>query len=154
MKRRIVLLAAVAGLLIGTAANAQKMAVGERAPEVRIAQWLGKRPTESRARLVDFFHFSSRECIANLKVLDKYAEEYADRLNVIVIAREPKDKVESILTGNSPRYFAALDEDGKTFANFSVQFVPFSVLIDARGRLVWMGNTSQLDDATIGRAIR
>ena len=38
----------------------------------------------------------------------------------------------------------ALDDEGKTFDAYGVKFVPFSVLLDAKGRVLWFGNSSRL----------
>jgi len=34
-----------------------------------------------------------------------------------------------------------------------VQFVPFAVLFDARGRVVWFGNSSKFGDAELQREL-
>ena len=143
-------------VFLSTAAQAQRLVIGEKAPEVRVAEWLdGKSPSLSgRACLIDFFHSSNDRCVANLSKLDDLQRTYGDRLNVISVSREGWDKVRPLVSGKGYGFYTGLDDGGKTFANYGVRFVPFAALVDARGRLVWTGNVSALTDDVVDKALR
>ena len=161
MRRLHIILIAALALIVSDKAAAQRPVIGERAPEFKAAAWLTEKPAEGRrARLLVFFHSSSRETIDQLAMLDDIAGKYDEKLDVVVIAREAEDKVKPLLLGygadgehTAHKYYVALDDAGKTFANFGVQYVPFSVLLDARGRVLWIGNPAQLDDATLTKFV-
>ena len=131
-------------------AQSPKLIVGERAPELKILEWLTAPPAAGgTTRLVEFFHSSSRPSVDRLAVLDALAKKYAGRVTVVVIAREPKDKIAPFFGAQPHAFSIALDDGGKTFTAYNVQFVPFSVVIDGRGKLRWFGNPSDLTDAII-----
>lgn len=148
MKKSLPILALLI-LSVSTVATAQKLAVGQKAPEIRIAEWLTTKPAAGEAQLLHFFHTSSRDCADQLPKLDGFANKYAGCMSVVVVAREPAAKVRPAITGDDVRYLAALDEDGRTFAAFGVEYVPFGVLIDGKGKVLWFGNPGQLDEATL-----
>lgn len=148
------LAAAAVALAAVTGIRAQSLAIGERAPDLNISQWLNEKPSGEKARLINFYHSSSREAGALLAGMSRYAGQYAEKLSVIVIAREPKEKVQAALLNDSPGYAAAIDEDGRTFASFGVKVVPFGVLIDTKGKILWFGNPAQLDTATLDKLLK
>lgn len=152
-KSAMYLLILTAALAYAPPLHAQKLANGERAPEVTAAQWLTAKPSGDKVRLIDFYHSASAEAGALLPTLDRYAEKYAGRLEVVVVAREPKEKVETALMKDSPKYHAAIDSDGKTFAAFGVRVVPFGVVVDAKGKVLWFGNPAQLDTALLEKLL-
>lgn len=148
MKRFLVIsIAFIVG--IWATAAAQKPIIGQRAPEVKIAQWLTEKPAEGRAQLLVFFHSSSKQATDQLRELDDLAKKYDEKLDVTVLAREEEDKVRPLIMDCPHTYYVALDDNGKTFSNFGVQYVPFSVLIDARDKVLWFGNPAQLDAKTL-----
>lgn len=144
---------ALSMLAAAGSAGAQKLAIGERAPELQVGQWLGDSPEEGRARLIDFFHSSSQEAVSLLADMDAYAGKFAGRLSVIIVCREGADKVSGVVMKDTPKYHVALDDGGKTFASFDVRVVPFGVVTDSRGKVLWFGNPTQLDNDTLERLL-
>ena len=149
MKKTLFLIAALACMAFG--AKAQRLIIGERAPELRISQWLGEiRPAdEHKARLVEFFHSSNKICLERLQVLDELAQKYGNSLEVIVFAKEPSTKIIEVVQPAERKFATALDDAGRTFTLYGVRFVPFTVLTDSRGRVVWFGNPSSLTEEII-----
>lgn len=145
---------AAAAVLTVAQANAQKLTIGEKAPELQISEWLTDRPSGNKARFVNFFHSSSGESAAVLSKMDEFARDFAGRMGVVIVGREDKDKVRSAVMKNSPKYHVALDDGGKTFSNFGVKFVPFGVLIDERGKVLWFGNPAQLDRQALEKLLK
>jgi len=143
-------------LLASAGAQAQRLVIGEKAPEVRVSQWMdGRAPSLSgKACLVDFFHSSNDQCVANLPKLSSLQSTYTGRLNVISISREGLDKIEPFTTGKNYGFYIGMDDGGKTFTGYGVRFVPFAALLDARGKLVWTGNMANLTNDIIDKALR
>lgn len=151
MKRLLLSIATV--ILAVSAAQAQRLVIGERVPEMKITTWYnGTVPPLGKATLVDFFHTPNEQCVANLPRLNELQTAHNERLNVVVIAREGLDKVSPFLDGKGYRFYAGIDDAGKTFTAYGVRFVPFAALIDARGRLVWTGNVASLTNEIIEKA--
>lgn len=85
--------------------------------------------------------------------LDELAKSYGDRLAVIVVTREKDDAVISSLLGGNPSYRVGYDGDGSVFSAFSARYVPYSVIYDKRGRILWVGNPSSLSAADVADII-
>lgn len=151
--KKLIFLTVFCFLALGYA-SAQKLVIGEKAPEIKVKEWIADKPAdENNARLVEFFHSGNKQCVTRLKELDRIAKKFK-KLNVIVVSKESAEKVSGILAPGSQSYYPALDDAGKTFENFGVQFVPFGVLIDKKGKVVWFGNPSSLSDDEIGEVAK
>lgn len=136
-----------------SAAQAQRLIIGEKAPDIKIAEWLGgKAAAGGKATLIDFFHSSNEQCVANLEKLNSLHSAYGSRMNVIAVSRESLDKLQPFVSGKGYGFYAGIDDGGKTFTAYGVRFVPFAALIDTRGRLVWTGNVAALTNDMIEKA--
>lgn len=137
-------------------AQAQRLVIGEKAPEIKVGEWLGGREPalSGKVFLVDFFHSSNDQCVRNLKELQEIHNRYGSKLNVILVARESLDKISPHLSGKGYGFYMGIDDQGKTFNGYSVRFVPFAALVDARGRLIWTGNVSGLSNDIIDKATK
>ena len=124
--------------------HAQRLVIGERVPDLNITQWLNGAPvSDGKAVMVEFYHSSN----------PKGAERLGDRLAVIVVTREKNDAVISSLLGGNPSYRVGYDGDGSVFSAFSARYVPYSVIYDKRGRILWVGNPSSLSAADVADII-
>lgn len=137
------------------ALKAQKLVIGEKAPDLKVKEWLSEKPSGgNQAELIEFFHTSSKQCSSRLAILNATAQKYAGKLTVILVAKEPADKIRPAVSPGNKKFATAIDDAGKTFENYGVQFVPFSVLVDKKGKVVWFGNPSSLTDDTISKALK
>ncbi len=150
MKLKTVL-AFVAALAV-TSAAAQVLVIGEKVPDFRIKEWVSMRkpvPAPQKMMLVEFFHSSNPGSVGRLAVLDRLAAEYPAGLTVAVLVKEDTLEVIRQLRDASYLYYIGIDDGGRTFGAFGVQYVPFAVLIDPKGRLLWMGNSTTMDQEVI-----
>lgn len=131
-------------------ASAQRLVIGQRPADVRIKEYvLGEVLQEDRPVLIEFFYSLSQPSRDRLPVLNEMAKKYAGQVTVLVLARESRERIEPLVADKGYVFTVALDEDGKTFGGFDVQYVPFSVLMDAKGRVSWFGNSAQLTTSMI-----
>ena len=136
--------------------GAQNIALGERVPEVKNPVWLdGHQPAQAPTTYIEFYHSSNKTSAASLEQLKKLSDKSGAKLRVIVVAKEPADKVGPLLRPYlSPRMAVALDTSGKGFAAFGVTYVPFGVLIDGKNRALWMGNSLQMNEQLFQKITR
>lgn len=114
----------------------------------------GIRPQRIFSYLV-FFHSSNKGCTASLDALRDLSNKLGSKLRIIIITQEDSDKIAPILTPYiSERIGVALDHDKKVFGSFGVDFVPFSVLIDAKNRVLWMGNPQSMTSSFIQKIVQ
>ncbi len=151
MKRKAAFVS-VAAALVFTAAAAQVLVIGEKVPDFKVKEWMvmGKPvPSPQKMMLVEFFHPSNAGSAGRLAELDRLAGKYTAGVTVAVITKDDSDSARKMLRDASERYHAGIDDAGRTFAAFGVQYVPYAVLIDPKGRLLWMGNPATMDDSII-----
>lgn len=135
-------------------ADAQKLITGVKAPELKVNEWLSSMPLmNGKPTLIEFFFSRSEPSQKRLPVLDDMARNYNKQLNVIVIGCETKEKLQSLLADKGYAFAVALDNEHKTFNAFDVQFVPYGVLLDTRGKVLWFGNSSKFDDTALRKTL-
>ena len=125
-------------------------------PELK-KRHLARIPESGRADLsyLVFFHSSNKGCTASLDALRDLSNKLGSKLRIIIITQEDSEKIAPILTPYiSERIGVALDHDKKVFGSFGVDFVPFSVLIDAKNRVLWMGNPQSMTSSFIQKIVQ
>ena len=134
--------------------QAQNAALGERVSEVKTETWLGGvRPMTAPLTVIAFFAASNPACVKSLEQLYALTEKSGERLRVILVTRDDDAKISPVVTPYlSPRFTVAFDTDGKIFKNFGVNYVPFSLLTDARNRVLGQGNSLHLTDKIVSSA--
>lgn len=151
-KFRFLLLSLLA--LLPAAVPAQRIALGERMPEIRPAAWVAQvEPAPAAKTYIEFFAAGSPACVKSLQRLRALAADADSGLRVIVVTRDREEVVAPLVQQLlSPRFTVALDPQGKIFASYGVDYVPFGVLTDARNRALWQGNSLQLTEETIEKS--
>ena len=96
--------------------------------------------------LIEFFSSANPVCVARLQVLDTIASENADRMRVILVVKE---NIEELTDLSKAGYSVALDSDLRIFKTFGIRFVPSGLIVDAKGRVLWTGNTSFINGKTV-----
>lgn len=146
MKHTVIALLLVLALLPGGTA-AQNLALGERVPEMKHTVWLdGHRAEPSAATYIEFYHSANEMSDAALERLCRLCDDAECDLRLIVVTKEPVARIAPLLRPYlSPRIAVALDTAGRGFELFGVSYLPFGVLVDAKKRTLWMGNTLQMN---------
>ena len=143
-------------LLLGASVSpAQNLITGEKAPELKTGEWLskGNYTGSGKATVIEFFFSRSEPSMKRLSVLDGFVRSYGDSVGVVLLAREPREQVGEAVNGKGYGFGVALDDNGKTFDAYGVQFVPFAVLYDAKGKILWFGNSSKFGNDELERAM-
>ncbi len=145
-------------LLFSTAlslsASAQRLMIGEKAPELKISEWLnGKPELGKKVYIIEFAHTTSPPSMSRLDELNNLAKSKPN-INVILLFKESKDIVQKHTKQINHKFFVALDNEGKTFSTYGVNFVPFSIVLDKKGHAIWFGNSDQLNDKIINDALK
>lgn len=150
MKHFLLLLMLMPAIALNRA-SAQKIALGERVPEFKNPVWFdGRQPRQTPLTFIEFFYSPSQASVASLEHLNKLSDKLGTKLRIIVVSKEPADKIAPIVRPLlSPYLGVTMDPEGRGFAAFGVSYVPFGVLTDARNRALWMGNSLQLDERLI-----
>ena len=153
MKKALLMLLS-AWFLAPSDAEAQNIVLGEKVPDLRAAGWINNRqPAPAPVTYVEFFHSSNPACITSLKRLRSLAAKSGSRMRVIVVTREDTARIAPLLRPYLSDRITATFHADRGFATFGVTYVPFGVLIDARNRALWMGNSLQFNEKIIEQSI-
>lgn len=142
------------GLLLWMAsAEAQILRIGERVPTINVDSSAG-----SDLKLVDkeytcliFMHSKSNPSIEAIRQFTAFTTPLRQRLGIVLLTPEQdgfeEEMLRNITTNDT---IIAFDNEGQTFSNFRVSYVPFAVIYSTRTRRVaWFGSLSQLDESNI-----
>ena len=153
MKKALLILLS-AWLLKPADSQAQNIILGEKVPELKAAGWIDNRPPQPAAvTSVEFFHSSNPACITPLKRLRELSARPKPQLRVIVVTREDTARIAPLLRPYLSERVSATIHAERGFSAFGVSYVPFGVLIDARNRAIWMGNSLQFNEQIIEQSI-
>lgn len=152
---RKLMLLTIFAMTIALSALAQRVLVGEKAPEIKTKEWgdSGKPSLNNTPYIVHFFVLSSPTGLDMISSADQVAQKHKGKINVVVMTRDEPTKVKENLKGKTFTLFLGFDDENRTFTAYNIKFVPYSVLVDAKGRVVWCGNTAQLTTAIIEKVL-
>lgn len=134
--------------LLAAAAPAQTVALGERVPDLKIQTWLkGQQPTEAQLTYIEFFQPSNPASVASLENLQGLSRKLGTKLHVVVVSREKDSETVALLTPYvSEAMSVGIDPAGRAFTAFGIRYVPSGVLVDAKRKALWMGNSRQANE--------
>ena len=92
-------------------------------------------------------HSQCQPCITALPELHKLTSQYDDKLALVLLTSESKDKEKEIVaTFGSYVSAIAFDNNRHTYRSFGINFVPFTVIYNTNSRRIeWFGSMQQLD---------
>ncbi len=104
--------------------------------EVSIAALSARGPV-----LINFWALWCEPCKLEMKHLQSLSEKYRDRQFSIVAVNQDNQKsmskVPSYVSSQQFTFYVALDPDGEIAQQFNVQNIPFSILIDKKGKIAY-----------------
>jgi peroxiredoxin len=147
-------------LLLTARATAQTPTAGDRLPPVELQ---GFSQTEARqysdfygrAVLLEFFAFWCAPCAQSVRPLNALQRRYGPRgLSVLAVTREGPTKTEPWVKRHGVEYAYAYDMQGKLHDLFRVRNIPYAVLIDPHGTIVWRGFPNRLREELIEQTLK
>ena len=153
--RRCLLIAFAMILSLGSTLQAQNIIIGDKAPDLRIKQWLMDMQPEAAAyTCVLFYHSESPLCRKHISSVKSIAKEVDGELNIVILTKEKYGKAGVTLTEHLDDHIGvAFDDEGRTFRSYGVRFIPFCVIYDAKRKVVWCGHAGSLNEKTIERVM-
>ena len=111
---------------------------------------------QSKFTLVDFWATWCAPCIKGFGHLDKLANnpELNKKYNFVIISDEDETKIKKRLADKNLNFISLVDSlnqkkskcgfKGKTFSEFNICALPTAVILDAKGKEIWRGQTKKL----------
>jgi thiol-disulfide isomerase/thioredoxin len=139
--------------------------LGKRMPPLALTTAVPTSPRMGTAAggvvLLDFWAPWCAPCQERVPLLNALQADYGTQgLTVIGMERESSLAGEDLLEGVGRRqrvpfaYAVGLDPGGGLFARMGVRSLPYAVLVDRNGIVVWQGDPSRLSRATIEATLR
>jgi len=104
--------------------------------------------------LIDFWATWCGPCIVAGRQLEVLLEAFKDDLTIVSLSSESEPVVRKFIAANPSRLTVALDDGNRTFDFYGVKdTVPYAVLLNPRGRVLWRGHPSDLSADRLARLI-
>jgi len=129
--------------------------LGKRMPPLPAALNVTRGATASTSTgngvvLVYFWAPWCMACHENVPTLSRLQQTYGARgLRVVGMVREPPARLLEFTQRNKLAYPVASDPGGALFDSLGVRSLPYAVLVDRNGIIVWQGDPIGLDTRTV-----
>jgi thiol-disulfide isomerase/thioredoxin len=109
---------------------------------------------EGKVVLVDYWGTWCEACRHSMPRLNRLHEELGERGLVVVGVTRDDDKSIAEFTERIPlHYFIGIDADGAFFKRMSLRAMPYAMLVDRSGKIVWQGDPDALTRDRIEAAL-
>ena len=157
--RKLLVLAALVGLVGPVAAEDAKLKVGDKAPPVKATKWLqGKEVTsfaEGKTYVMEFWATWCGPCIVMMPHMGELQAEYKDTVTFIgFTAKDPNnslEKVQALVEKRGPKlgYTFAYADDRETYDAWMKAAgqggIPCCYVVDKAGKIAYIGHPMYLD---------
>lgn len=115
-----------------------------------------KTATDTKASLffVDFWATWCGPCVYASEYLGVLQKQYPDRFYVVSLSEENPEKVKRFLKKNPTDLAVAIDYKGETFDANNTRTLPYGLLLNANGTVLWKGNPTDFKQADLERYLR
>lgn len=104
--------------------------------------------------LLDFWATWCGPCITASEYLGVLQEQFNNDLYILSISKEAKDLVAKSIQKNPSKLAVSIDYDAENFDKYNVHSLPYSVLLNADGEVVWKGNPTDLKNVDIKKYLK
>lgn len=89
---------------------------------------------------VDFWATWCVPCIHVSTYLNTVQEQFREELYIVSVTQENSDVVRPFLIKHPTKLAVSIDYDGQNFKKHNVRALPYGVLFNAEGKILWKGN--------------
>lgn len=123
----------------------QKLVIGSQRPSMRGIQWQNKSPKLNKPLLIEFYHHDNSSSREFLDLLSEIKQQSRGNLEIVILTRDGGKSLAHLNQYYGDEYLIGYDPTGAVFSSFGVKYIPYSILSDRKGNLLWIGNLSSFD---------
>ena len=121
--------------------------LGQEEKPIVLTDWVNP-PEDSQFNksfiFVDFWATWCGPCIYAMPQIDLLKEEFGDDVLFLYVSDEPVLKVQAFMEKKGKDFYSAVDNTKLTHLKYGVKSIPYGVLLDRDGKLVWEGQSAEL----------
>lgn len=110
--------------------------------------------TEASLFFIDFWATWCGPCVYAGEYLSVLQKQYPDRLYIVSLSEENPDIVKRFLKKKPTELAVSIDYNGETFDANNTRTLPYGLLINADGKVLWKGNPTDFKRADLERFMR
>ena len=149
MKQVLHIVIALVALCFPISTDAQTIALRERTPRVKKANWLnGNVPKKCDFTYIEFILSGSAPCRTSAERIHKIVNEFGNIAFMLISHQEASDIDHWVTDHISPTSGVIIDDD-RIRTSFGVNYAPYAVILDHKRRALWFGNPQLLNRKTI-----
>lgn len=147
--------------VLSYSAEAQNLAFGDKLPLMRNPQWVNDITPTRGATLtcLEFFTTEHQPSLKHLRFLEEWSFQHREQVNIILISQDEAEALSFITSSYLSNYFTLVsDSKGEIAKEYFIHYLPFSIVINKQGRILWFGFSGDLDeermDALLSEALK
>lgn len=110
--------------------------------------------TEASLFFIDFWATWCKPCVYASEYLGVLQKQYPDRFYVVSLSEENPDIVKRFLKKNPTNLAVSIDYKGETFRANNTRTLPYGLLVNANGTVLWKGSPTDFKQADLERYLR
>ena len=145
-------------LLISFSGYCQQLTLGDQLPEIMIdlpgtdEEVLNSTQLKGKVVLIDFWATYCSPCVKGLSHLESLQREFGDKLRVIGVSHNSKERLERFLSKKSYDFTFALGND-QLEGLFPHRSIPHSILIDDLGKIIAITSPENITEEVIRQVL-
>ncbi len=132
---------------------AQKLVIGSKVEghnELTSLEWIGGTPQKDKTWIIDFFSSANPTAVRFYEEhLPRIRDLAGNKAEIVIVSTKGDDKFFDLANQDGDKYHFVVDNSAALFKLLQVKFIPFTVVIDKNGKILWQGNLSDLDHKII-----
>ncbi|MFI3299129.1 MAG: redoxin family protein [Rikenellaceae bacterium] len=132
---------------------AQKLVIGSKVEghnELTSLEWIGGTPQKDKTWIIDFFSSANPTAVRFYEEhLPRVSDLVGDEVEIIIVTTRGDDDFFELASNDGDKYHFVIDGNAELFKLLQVKFIPYTVVIDKNGKILWQGNLSDLDHKII-----
>ncbi len=114
----------------------------------------GDRPQSGKPLVIEFWASWCGPCVKLFPHLNElYGELEATGIQFVALTREPLPHVREYIRSQELLYPIGVDTEAQYGKALNVTHIPYAVIVDAEGRVVWSGHSGRLSKALIDKSL-